>query len=95
VGAELGTELHLVGGRLDLVGDTPVTALIHDEKLRAEAQDAIDPANAAVSCAESIRSSLILPREFTVEDGRSTPSPKLRRATSATQLANEITSGYA
>jgi long-chain acyl-CoA synthetase len=79
----------------DRDADTPAAELIDDDEVRAEVQDALDRANAAVSRAESIRSFRILPTEFTVEDGQLTPSLKLMRGAVADQLANEISSLYA
>ncbi len=56
-----------------------VADLVDDPDLRAEVQQAVDEANSAVSRAESIRKFVILPGDWTEEDGQLTPSLKLKR----------------
>jgi long-chain acyl-CoA synthetase len=58
----------------------PAGQLVDDPDLRAEIQQAVEDANAAVSRAESIRRFAILPVDWTEEGGELTPSLKLRRA---------------
>lgn len=52
---------------------------LDDPALRAEVQKAIDDANSQVSQAESIRKFLILPEDWTEDNGYLTPSFKVKR----------------
>ncbi|MCC3332742.1 AMP-dependent synthetase/ligase [Nocardia abscessus] len=61
-----------------------------DGDLTATVQSAIDDANSLVSRAESIRAFRIVDGDFTVEDGLSTSSRKLRRAAIADAYAADI-----
>ncbi|WP_280316208.1 AMP-dependent synthetase/ligase [Nocardia abscessus] len=61
-----------------------------DGDLTAAVQSAIDDANSLVSRAESIRAFRIVDGDFTVEDGLSTSSRKLRRAAIADAYAADI-----
>lgn len=54
----------------------PLERLIHDERLLADLQRAVDDANELVSRAESIRRFAVLPLDFTEETGHLTPSLK-------------------
>lgn len=74
--------------------DTPVTELVDDPALNAEIQLAIDDANKAVSKAESIRKFQVLPLDWTVEDGRITPSLKLRRNVVMAEFAEDVEALY-
>jgi long-chain acyl-CoA synthetase len=53
--------------------------LVDDPALHADLQKAVDSANQAVSKAESIRNFLVLPVDFTQENGCLTPSLKVKR----------------
>jgi long-chain acyl-CoA synthetase len=64
--------------------------LVDDPDLRAEVQQAIDDANAAVSRAESIRKFAILADDWTEEAGQLTPSLKLKRNVVVRELREEI-----
>jgi long-chain acyl-CoA synthetase len=57
-----------------------VPRLVDDSDLRAEIQSAVDRANRAVSQAESVRRFVILPVDWTEEDGQVTPSLKVKRS---------------
>ncbi|WP_246103035.1 AMP-dependent synthetase/ligase [Streptomyces piniterrae] len=70
--------------------DVPLSELVHDDRLLADLQHAVDDANKLVSRAESIRRYLVLPVEFTEKTGHLTPSLKLRRAAVARDFAKEI-----
>ncbi|MFI2432300.1 AMP-dependent synthetase/ligase [Streptomyces sp. NPDC018693] len=63
----------------ELPADTPMSELVHDPRLRAEVQAAVDYANQAVSRAESIRAFALVEGEFNEENGLLTPSLKLKR----------------
>jgi long-chain acyl-CoA synthetase len=54
-------------------------ALVDDPDLRAEVQAAVDDANASVSQAEAIRKFVILPTDWTEDQGLLTPSLKVKR----------------
>ncbi|WP_438487331.1 AMP-dependent synthetase/ligase [Streptomyces sp. S186] len=75
-------------------GDVPLAELVHDERLLADLQHAVDDANKLVSRAESIRRFAVLPAEFTEQSGHLTPSLKLRRAAVARDFAREIAHLY-
>jgi long-chain acyl-CoA synthetase len=72
-----------------------VADLADDPDLRAELQAAVDDANKAVSRAESIRSFVVLPQDFSEERGEITPSLKLRREIIASKYADRIEAIYA
>ncbi|MET9449324.1 AMP-dependent synthetase/ligase [Streptomyces cinerochromogenes] len=74
--------------------DTPVSALVGDERLRAEVQKAVDYANEAVSRAESIRAFALVEGEFTEENGLLTPSLKVRRHAVTAAYAEQIEALY-
>jgi len=74
--------------------DTPVTELVDDPGLNAEIQLAVDDANKAVSKAESIRKFQVLPLDWTEEDGRITPSLKLRRNVVMAEFAEDVEALY-
>jgi len=69
--------------------------LAGDPELIAEIQEAVDDANKAVSRAESIRRFTILGSDFTEQNGRLTPSLKVRRSVVAKDFAAEIEALYA
>ncbi|MFG2224336.1 AMP-dependent synthetase/ligase [Streptomyces sp. NPDC048644] len=75
--------------------DVPLAELIHDDRLRADLQHAVDDANELVSRAESIRRFAVLPKEFTERSGHLTPSLKIRRAAVTRDYAAEIEALYA
>jgi len=61
-----------------------------DPLVRAELQQAVDHANAAVSRAESIRRFEVLPRDFSEPDGELTPTLKLKRPVVSRTFADAI-----
>ncbi len=68
--------------------------LAGDPELIADIQAAVDEANKAVSRAESIRKFLLLPVDFTTENGYITPSLKVKRAVVAKDFAADIDALY-
>jgi len=75
--------------------DTATVAdLVDDPDLRASIQSAVDEANKAVSKAEAIRSFRILSADWTVENGRLTPSLKVKRNVVLEDYANEVAAIY-
>ncbi|KIH98703.1 long-chain fatty acid--CoA ligase [Streptomonospora alba] len=74
--------------------DEPREGLDADPALRAEVQNAVDTANAAVSRAESIRAFRILPEQFSVENETLTPTLKLRRSRIAERYDDAIEEMY-
>ena len=62
--------------------------------LLAELQVAVDDANKAVSRAESIRKFVVLPIDFTTDNGYITPSLKVKRAVVAKDFATDIAALY-
>jgi long-chain acyl-CoA synthetase len=74
--------------------DATPADLASDPDLLADLQAAVDEANKAVSRAESIRKILILPADFSPENGYLTPSLKVRRAIVAKDFAADIDALY-
>jgi long-chain acyl-CoA synthetase len=68
--------------------------LAGDPDLLAEIQVAVDDANKAVSRAESIRKFVILPVDFTTDNGYITPSLKVKRSVVAQDFAADIEALY-
>jgi long-chain acyl-CoA synthetase len=78
-----------------LPADTPLSELVHDERLRADVQKAVDHANEAVSRAESIRAFALVDGDFTEENGLLTPSLKVKRQAATAAYAEQIEALYA
>ncbi|AMW10574.1 long-chain fatty acid--CoA ligase [Streptomyces qaidamensis] len=78
-----------------LPADTPLAELVHDERLRADVQKAVDHANEAVSRAESIRAFALVEGDFTEENGLLTPSLKVKRKAATAAYAEQIEALYA
>ena len=74
--------------------DATPADLANDADLLAELQAAVDDANKAVSRAESIRKFVVLPVDFTTENGYITPSLKVKRAVVAKDFAADIEALY-
>ncbi len=75
--------------------DTATVAdLVDDPDLRASIQSAVDEANKAVSKAEAIKSFRILSADWTVENGRLTPSLKVKRNVVLEDYADEVAAIY-
>jgi long-chain acyl-CoA synthetase len=64
--------------------------LVDDADLRAEIQVAVDGANKAVSQAEAVRRFVILPQDWTEEDGQITPSLKVKRSVVLSQFRRTV-----
>ena len=75
--------------------DATPADLANDPDLLAELQAAVDDANKAVSRAESIRKFVVLPVDFTTDNGYITPSLKVKRAVVAKDFAADIDALYA
>ncbi|MFI8889712.1 AMP-dependent synthetase/ligase [Streptomyces paradoxus] len=78
-----------------LPAGTPLSELVHDERLRADVQKAVDHANEAVSRAESIRAFTLVEGDFTEENGLLTPSLKVKRQAATAAYADAIEALYA
>ncbi len=74
--------------------DATPADLSTDPDLLAELQAAVDDANKAVSRAESIRKFVVLPVDFTTDNGYITPSLKVKRAVVAKDFAADIEKLY-
>ena len=81
--------------RHKLPADTPLSAVVDNDALRADAQAAVDDANRAVSKAESIRKFTILADDWTEAGGQITPSLKLKRKVVMKENAAEIDALFA
>ncbi|MGW0823612.1 AMP-dependent synthetase/ligase [Streptomyces sp. NPDC002845] len=74
--------------------DTPMSELVHDPRMRADVQKAVDYANQAVSRAESIREFRLVEGEFNEENGLLTPSLKVKRHAVMRAYAHQIEALY-
>ena len=72
-----------------------VAALSRDERVQALVQSAVDDANSERSRFEQVKRFIILPRDFTMDDGEVTPTLKLRRRAIAEHFQGEIEELYA
>ena len=68
--------------------------LVDDPELRAELQTAVDAANTSVSQAEAIRRFVVLPVDWTEEDGQLTPSLKVKRNVVMSQFRRYVLDLY-
>lgn len=75
--------------------DVTAADVCNEPALHAELQSAIDEANALVSRAESIRTFVVLPADWTEADGQLTPSLKVKRNVVMEQCADVIAGIYA
>ena len=73
---------------------TAVADLVEDADLVAEIQRAVDAANTRVSQAEAVRRFVILPVDWTEEDGQVTPSLKVRRTVVLSQFSRTVEDLY-
>ncbi len=71
-----------------------LAALVADDDLRAELDEAVDEANKAVSQAEAIRRYAVLPVTWTEEGGQLTPSLKLKRDVVMREHRDDVTDLY-
>jgi long-chain acyl-CoA synthetase len=74
--------------------NSTVADVADDADLRADLQKAVDEANKAVSHAESIRKFVILPVDFTEENGALTPSLKVKRNVVLDRFGDDVESIY-
>jgi long-chain acyl-CoA synthetase len=74
--------------------DATPADLATDPDLLADLQAAVDETNKAVSRAESIRKFVVLPLDFTTDNGYITPSLKVKRAVVAKDFAADIAALY-
>ena len=75
--------------------DAAVADFVDDPTLLAEVQTAIDDANTQVSHAEQIKKFIVVPEDWSEENGQLTPSLKLKRNVVVRQNADEIAALYA
>ncbi|MEI2775299.1 MAG: AMP-dependent synthetase/ligase [Tetrasphaera sp.] len=76
------------------LGELTTDAARTDNVVLQELQQAVDDANKAVSKAESIRKFVVIPGDFTEENGYLTPSLKLKRTVVTSDFADEIAELY-
>jgi long-chain acyl-CoA synthetase len=72
-----------------------VADLVEDPELRAEVRSAVDAANRTVSRAESVRRFVILPVDWTEEQGQLTPSLKVKRNVVLREFRHTVDDLYA
>lgn len=74
--------------------ETTIANLVVDPEILAEVQGAVDLANKAVSHAEAIKKFIILPADWTEEDGKLTPSLKVKRFIVMAELSDQVEALY-
>jgi long-chain acyl-CoA synthetase len=74
--------------------DGEVAALAHDERVHALVQTVVDAVNAERSRFEQLKRFVILPRDFTMEDGEITPTLKLKRRAVLEHFADAVEELY-
>ena len=72
-----------------------LTEAVHDARVNAAVQSAVDEANKLVSAAEGIRKFTFITSDLTVESGHLTPSLKLKRAAVVGDFASSVDKLYA
>jgi long-chain acyl-CoA synthetase len=75
-------------------GPEGIPALASDPRVRDLIRDVVESANRDRSRFEQVKRFVILPRDFTMEEGEVTPTLKLRRRTVAEHFATEIEELY-
>jgi len=75
--------------------DADVSALAHDDRVRALLQGVVDDVNRERSRFEQVKRFAILPRDFTMEAGEITPTLKVKRRAVQEHFAAEIDALYA
>jgi long-chain acyl-CoA synthetase len=75
--------------------DPSVADGLPEEEIEARVQAAVDRANAELSRFEQIKRFVVLPRDFTPEEGEVTPTLKLKRRVCADHFSDEIEKLYA
>ncbi|MFT3968865.1 MAG: long-chain fatty acid--CoA ligase [Micropruina sp.] len=76
------------------MADADYAEIVSSDKAHQAVQEFVDRANAGLERWETVKKFVILPQEFSVDDGEVTPSMKVRRASIAQRFANEIDSMY-
>ena len=74
--------------------DADYAEIVASDKTREAVQGFIDQANPTLERWETVKKFVILPQEFSVDEGEVTPSMKIRRASIAKRFADEIDSMY-
>ncbi len=74
--------------------DSDPVALTTDERVHALVQELVDGVNADRSRYEQIKRFVILPRDFSLDQGEITPTLKLKRRVCVEHFANELASLY-
>ena len=69
--------------------------LVHDTRVRALVQEAVNSANEAVSNSEAIKKFAILPVDLTIENGYLTPKMSIKRHLVNQDFAADIEALYA
>ena len=76
------------------IPNAPIEELVIHKEVRTLVQQAINEANKAVSNSESIKKFIILPTDFTIDNGYLTPKLSIKRHLVTTDFANVIESMY-
>ncbi len=76
------------------MADADYAEIVASDQAREAVQGFIDQANDTLERWETVKKFVILPQEFSVDDGEVTPSMKIRRASIAKRYAAEIDSMY-
>jgi long-chain acyl-CoA synthetase len=86
-------EIRKWAGEQGIDGD--LAGLARDERVRALIQEVVDDVNRERSRYEQVKKFVILPRDFSIEEGEVTPTLKLKRKVCAEHFAAELAGIYA
>ncbi len=76
------------------MADADYAEIVASDKVRQAVQSFVDRANTGLERWETVKKFVILPQEFSVDEGEVTPSMKIRRSAIAKHYADEIDSMY-
>ncbi|MFT4217029.1 MAG: long-chain fatty acid--CoA ligase [Micropruina sp.] len=76
------------------MADADYAEIVASDKTREAVEEFVQRANATLERWETVKKFVILPQEFSVDDGEVTPSMKIRRAAIAKRFADDIDSMY-
>jgi long-chain acyl-CoA synthetase len=76
------------------MADADYAEIVASDKIRQAVQSFVDRANTGLERWETVKKFVILPQEFSVDEGEVTPSMKIRRSAIAKHYADEIDSMY-
>lgn len=76
------------------MADADYAEIVASDKVHLAVQEFVDRANESLERWETVKKFVILPQEFSVDEGEVTPSMKVRRSAIAKRFSDEIDSMY-